>query len=242
MKKKLNPLIFTKRNIVMQRLLDALTNDYTSFTSGSVSIARCENLINKFDINYQTMADRNARARRKRTGLGNALTILWLYQERVYWWLMVTPPSHGEHAAHTLEKLHDAFSKEGRIELDGYELVRLPKTDQAGLRLTWRMSATKYENWRHSIIDAVRSTSATNIHKLIYQIWSSPGFFGVRSQIGKLAALYKAEVKRRNRKDTPPLPQKLSYLRRLKNDGIYLSQLKHQYNSSPQKSNSDGNS
>ena len=245
MKSKLNPLIFTNRNVVMQRLADAFGHGYDHYESGSVKVTRIEHLVNKFDMNYQALADRNVRARRKRKGLGNATVIFWLHQDTVYWWLLVTSPELGDHAAHTIEKLRNARIKEERIQINGFELVELPKLKEAGTKLTWRMNETKYQDWRHSIIDSVRTASSSSLHHLLYRLWASPGFNGVRSQTGKLVALYRAEVKRRNRKDAAEPPKTLYYLRRLKNEGITLLQLIYktqpQTDSASAVSDADGN-
>lgn len=48
---------------------------------------------------------------------------------------------------------------------------------------------------------------------------------GLTPQIGKIAALYRAEVNRSVIKDAPMPPKRLSYLRRLKQDGMSLAQL-----------------
>lgn len=206
-------------------------------------------MVNKFTLNYHVSADRNARARRKRAGLGNANLILFLNNGVVLWWLLVTPQIAGDHAAHSIEKLRDATSKNGRIEIDGFELLSLPKKKAPAdkdkinsegkkqpknllspsqpklTKLTWRMTDHKNQAWRDSIIEGVRKSSSRSIEVLIYQLWSSPGFSGIRSQIGKLAALYRAEVKRAARKDAPALPKRLGYVRRLSNQGITVAQL-----------------
>lgn len=229
--------IFVNRKVVMQAILDAVQRGNPCWCAGAVAPEKCERLIRKFSINYQVDEGRNGRARRKRNGLGNAQLILWWNRERVYWWLFVTSPSSGEHAAHAVENLKNAMSKEGRIQLDGFELVQLPKVARKydpqlergkefpNLRWTWRMSAKKYEDWRISIIDSMRQSSSFALHQLIYSLWSSPGFSGVRSQIGKLAVLYRAEAKRSRRSDAPSLPKKLIYIRRLRHDGLTLLQL-----------------
>jgi hypothetical protein len=234
----------------MQRLIDSINHGYTNWCSGSIPMDRCHKLVKKFDLTYQILADRNERARRKRAGLGNATLILWLNHGAVQWWLLVSPPEAGDHAAHSIETLKNATHLNGRIEIDGFELVRLPKKtyQKAGSNsannvppapkkkhttLTWRMKEDKYQAWRESIIDSVRGASTRSLEALLYKLWSSPGFYGIRTQVGKLAALYRAEVKRASRKDAPPLPKRLGYVRRLANQGITLGELLAQTKSHP---------
>jgi hypothetical protein len=250
-----NVNIFTKRPVVMQRLMDAVGNGYSRYCCGTFSIDRCEKLVRKYEINYAVLADRNERARRKRANLGNAFLILWLHNGVIHWWLMVTAPDAGDHAAHSTEKLLDANKVEQCIEVEGFELVRLPKrvinTPKVNeknvcpaeegnksyviknTRLTWRMNEYKYQAWRDSIVESVRGSSTRSLVVLIYQLWSNPGFSGIRSQTGKIAALYRNEVRRTSRKDAPALPKRLGYVRRLKNQGITLAQLVEQSKTLP---------
>ena len=233
--------IFTSRVVGMQRMIDAVNAGYTHYSRSAVSIDRCFRLVKKLNLNYQVLADRNERARRARAGLGNAKLIMWLDKGVIHWMLMVTAPDLGDHAAHSIEhKLRDATTVEECIEIDGFELVRLPKkinpnyksnrttkstSATSTTRLTWRMGEFKYQAWRDTIRDEVRKQSPKSIELTIYRLWSSPGFAEIRSQIGHLGKLYRAEVKRAGRTDAPPLPKALGYVRRLKNQGITLAEL-----------------
>lgn len=227
-------LVFSRRELVMQRLMDAVTHGYSFWQSGSVSIERCPKLVKKFELNFQTSADRNLRVRRKRAGLGNAKLILWRDKEIIFWFLLVTPPNSGLHAAHSLEKLQDAFMQGQRITINGFELVRITKkgAGKNGTSLTWRMEEQQYKGWRHSVIATVRKGSSRQMDELLRKLWSAPGFHGIRSQIGKLVALYRAECKRRSRKDAPQPPKRLPYLRRMRNYGDLLPYLTSQRRSS----------
>jgi hypothetical protein len=235
-----NPTIFESRTLVMQRLCDAVLHGYTHYCRGTIGVDRCAKVTNKFDLIYSVGADRNERARRQRASLGNAVLVLWLNHGHIHWWLLVTSPQIGDHPAHALETLLDATKLVGRIELDGFELVRLPRKPRKvtgtntlpllpskgkSTTLTWRMGAGNCQAWRDSIIQSVRNANARSLELLIYKLWSAPGFAGIRSQVGKLASLYRNEVRRTGRKDAPALPKRLSYVRRLSNSGIKLSEL-----------------
>lgn len=236
---KINPIIFTARPVAMQKIADLMGHGHNYYCCGTINVERLQHLLAKFDLNFQVFDDRNVRARRKREKLGNVQLVLWYSNGMVHWWLLATPPEAGEHRIHHVEKLHNALDRLGRIQIDGFELVLLPKKDNPkfkatnkqkedsskSTRLTWRMSETKYLDWRISIIDTVRSRSTSNMHHLLYRLWSAPGFGGIRSQIGKLAALYSAEVKRASIKDAPMPPKCLGYVRRLKHQGITMLQL-----------------
>ncbi|MDD2721932.1 MAG: hypothetical protein PHH47_11560 [Gallionella sp.] len=240
MSKPANPTILTKKSVAMQRLSDAVNHGYSHYTSGSVGVDRLQRLVRKFDLLYQPFSSRNVRARRKAAKLGNAEFILWLHDGIIYWWLMVTPPQKGEHPAHANEKLQFALGRSGRIALDGFELVLLPRKENKRFpvksrthppkptRLTWRMTAETYHDWREAIIATVRSRAAYRMHTMLCQLYTYPGFGEIRSQIGKLAALYKAEVKRACISDAPKPPKHLGYIRRLRHDGVSMLQLTSQ--------------
>jgi hypothetical protein len=219
-----NTPIYSKA-LSMQRLADAVNQGYTHWVSGTVPLNKVNLLTKKFSIIYQVNTDRNARARGKRAGLGNAKLVLYWDGCIIQWWLLVTPPNGDQHAAHIIEPLKNAFERTERITLDGYELITVPKKGSSGTKLTWRMTDDKYQDWRESIIDAVRLGHIHAIDRLLCQLYLSPGFAGIRSQVGILAGLYQGEVKRSGKKDLPKPPKKLSYVRRLKNKPFTVNQL-----------------
>lgn len=224
------PLVMTDKNVLMQRLCDCVGNGYPLWISGGAAENKVESLVSRFNLNYQILADRNERTRRKRAGLGNAKLLLWHDENaaRVVWWMFVTPPDLGGHGAHALEKLHDMRERE-RVEFQGFELIKLPQKGQERERLTWRMNENKYAAWRESIIDNVRSKNIFELKKMLYGLASSPGFSGIRSQSKKLVRLYKAEVKRKGLKDAPMITQQFRYNRRLRNKGTPLTQWARQH-------------
>ncbi len=219
------PKVHLKQIELMQRLMDAAICGYTDWICGSVKIERAQEVVKRFAIEYQMDIDRNARARRKRAGLGNARMILFDADMNIDWWLMVTPPENGKHPAHAAERLKNAFNRDGRIIVDGaYELIRLTKKGAKKPTLTWRMTQERYQEWRDLIIESVRHGSKSSAHQLLINLYTTPGFSGVRSQVGHLAALYRSEVIRSGRNGLPELPKRLRYVRRLRDSGITLSQ------------------
>jgi len=215
------PLIFTNKAVAMQALADAMGNGYTCYVTGSTPIDKIEKTLAIFGQNYGAFADRNQRARRKRKGLGNVMSVFfWRKEDRVIWWLLSTPPEMGPHLIHSSDRLKNAVLPQERFEIDGYELVRVPKPGTSVSKLTWRMRDQTYQDFRDYVIDTVRSRSHGSMHNMLYQLWSMPGFSGIRSQTGKLVALYRAELKRAGIKDAPQPPRKLRYLRRIPHEGL----------------------
>ena len=215
-----------KKTVLMQRIQDAVSQGYTEWTGGSVLIEKAEVMAKRFAINYQMDIDRNAMARRKRAGLGNARMILFDAGLNIDWWLMVTPPEQGKHAAQATEKLMNVFDRNGRIIVDGgFELIRLTKKGAEKPTLTWRMTEDEYQGWRDLIRELVRQGTVSSLNGMLFRMFHLPGFSGIRSQVGHLAGLYRAEVSRSGRKGLPELPRFLPYVRRLRDSGVTLRQL-----------------
>lgn len=238
MRANANPIVFTKLELILQRLLDSVQQGYTLVASGQVAPSKAPKLASKFDIQYGVFADKNLRARRKRNGLGNAKWLCYVKNDVVNWWLLVTPPDVGGHLAHVLEDLVDVKKSGCALKFEQFELVELPyskpnkcqsehvkqryKARTKPTRLTWRMSAESYENARQRIINDVRSGDSYQLTGIIRALYLMPGFGGIRSQVGKLVSLYSGEVKRAGLRDAPAPLNTLRYTRRLANDGIRL--------------------
>lgn len=232
-----NPMVIEQRPLLMQRLLDAVCHGYVMWTHGTVPLGKAVYFATKMAAVYAVDLDRHQRARCKRLHIGCARLILFRRQtdpNAIYWWLMVTPPESGSHPAHAAEQLKNALVTRERLEIDGYEMVRLTRPSQTSYSptgnackpaWTWRMTDRKYHSWRDTIISEIRSSGqAMSVRELMQSLFfGSPGFRGVRSQIGKLAALYRNEWRRRRPSEAiEPLPKSLGYVRRLKSEGVRL--------------------
>lgn len=230
-------LVFLSRPTTLQRINDWVGHGYVNWVGGTVGLDRAPRLVRKFRVAYNIDSDRNVRARRKRAGLGNAVLVLWMRAAddlTLRWWLLLTP---GDHPAHLAERMQDATDSSGRIVVDGFELVRVAPCETQRLQAryerprsaqpawTWRMDNQKYASWRESLIQAVRTRAPPRqLQDMFHALFASPGFSGVRHQVGKLAALYRAEWKRhRGHEEMMPLPARLGYVRRLPNEGAWLS-------------------
>lgn len=248
MRSTANPLVFTKLDLILQRVLDSVQHGYTHVAIGQVTPSKALRLASKFDIQYQVFADKNLRARRKRNGLGNAKWLCYTKNDVVYWWLMVTPPEYGDHLAHVSERVVDVTKVGNTLKFEQFELVELPyskptkhqeERDNLGYkrykartkpsRLTWRLTTEAYENARLRIIEDVRSGDSYKLTGVIRALYTMPGFGGIRRQVGKLVALYNAEVKRAGLQNAPTPLDTLRYTRRIADDGIRLSVLTEAY-------------
>jgi hypothetical protein len=221
------PIIFTKKTVLLQALQDAVRYGHTHYLSGTTPVERIEQTVAAFDFEHRAFSDKNEKACLKRKGFGFVKAVLWHQRDsdRVYWWLLSTPPEAGKNHIHSSENLRDALHPDERLLFENLELVRQPRQGTSVAKLTWRLTDEAYSDLQVKIRDAVRSSSFHKMHNILRLLWSLPGFNGVRSQIGYLVAAYKNEVKRANLKAAPIPPKTLYYLRRIKHDGLTPRQL-----------------
>jgi hypothetical protein len=218
--------IFQFKTLLMQRIQDYVARGYTHYVQGVIAREKVVTLCDKFDANYAVYKTLRQRGYRKQKGEGNAVLLISIAQgetKALDWIMLVT---NGEHAAHTEENLLDTDCKHCRIRVGEYELVQLSIADKqgGGVRWTWRLTNDEYEQWVAHIRNTVRMRdSEKNYQRLSGQIYAMPGFYGIRKQVGKLVGIFKAEVKRKMKDGYQlDLPEKLHYVRRIKNDDYTL--------------------
>lgn len=208
------------RTAFMQRIQDRVRNGYVYWTAGAVPPEKWAELSQKFEALYYVSHNTKQRGRNKKKGIASAMLIAY-FDSRENVTRFVLQVSAGTHAAHMMEKLQDATTKEGRITLEsmGYELVRLDG------RWTWRMTPDHVQSWQHRIRRAASHPAADQAAMLARQIiWSLsrvPGFRGAREDAFSLRGTLLKEWRRlRNKQDMkllPPRPwPRIGYARRVK--------------------------
>jgi hypothetical protein len=211
-------LVIRYKTVVMQRLLDLVQRGYHYYVSGTVPKNRVESLCKKFDELYFISDNARRRSYRKSKGEGNAFLLLCDLEKNgtLHWWLLAT---NGEHPIHSLEKLFDANHRAQRVRLTGYELVQLSKDKEkgGGVRWTWRMTDTTYDEWREAIRTSVRSkNNRMEIKKIVSSLFQAPGFGQTRVQVGKLISALRGEwVRLGNSVEELLLPPTLHFVRRI---------------------------
>ena len=214
-------IIFTKKTVLMQRLIDAVGNGYHWYTCGVIDKGRSQCLVQKFAEKYGTSLNKNQRAYRRRKGVAVARLFMLDQpnEEKLKWWLLVTD---GGGAVHHEEMLNDAYLKRSRIRMgEDYELVRITKSgNPVGCTvLTWRMTRKREQEWREWLIEACRKSTEREICKALDSLYKSPGFSGIRKQVGKLVTMAKKEWRRRHGEERLPGPERqLGYVQRLSNE------------------------
>lgn len=215
----------------MQRHADYVgRHGYHWWTSGEIAQERAQHLVRKFVTLYGIDLHRNTRSRRKKSGAGAAILLIYRLPEKVPcterdestgstmgWTLLVT---HGHHPAFDRESLKDAHSVEGRFTIGSYELIRAPRPGQAKTVWTFRMRQTYYEEYRRRVIRSARGDPREHVQRLLQELYSEPGWRPIRSAVGRIVGLYRREWrKRRGRRDAFPRIPRLGYVQRLPNKG-----------------------
>lgn len=213
--------VIVHRTSLMQAVGDRVRAGYHYFATGTVTADRAVTWVRKAQRYYAVNLDRNRRARAKQRGEGCAYLLLHEVIPGVLLWILLV--TTGDHPAHKLEQLRDALDPAQRLELFGYELVRMTKAGADHPVMTWRMAAEAYETLRARVIDTVRRGDTRTVRQLIVSLYRSVGFYGVRSQVGRAVSLLKAEWRRRRGTEPlPRLPKLLPYVRRLRIESIPL--------------------
>lgn len=215
-----DPPVLLHKATLMQRIADYVRAGYRWHTCGSVSLERASAFVRKFCTLYSIHVGKDERYRRKRAGLGNAVLLFCPSGDAgtLLWWLLVTD---GDHPAHRLEKLSEA--SQARVQCTGYELVALMRPNRARPVLTWRMTKSTYEGWRERVLRGVRSQNDAQLRQAWHSLYRTPGFSGIRSQVGKLVALMRAEWRRTRSGPFPMARTRLGYVQRLKTEARPLS-------------------
>lgn len=215
------PSVIVRRTSLMQAAGDRVRLGYRYFCTGTVSAERAIAWVRKACRYYAVDLDRNRRARAKLRGEGCAYLLLHEIEPgRLLWVLLVTG---GDHPAHRLERLSNALDPAERLQLFGYELVRVTKPGSHHPVYTWRITAASYDALRARAIATVRRGDDLSVRQLLASLYQSPGFRGVRSQVGRVAALLKSEWRRRRGNESlPQLPKLLPYVQRLRMNSVPL--------------------
>jgi hypothetical protein len=216
----------------MQRHADYVRRGYHWYVTGVVRASKAGHLRAKFSDRYHTDEHRNARARRH--AHGEAAAVLLMYETcgslaecehaavhasdevHIGWTLLITD---GKHPARTLEQLRDALDESQRLTLGPYQLIRRTRAGQVNPAWTWSMTRLEYTGWRDRVIRSARGDASDSPNRVLAELYRTPGFAGIRSQVGHVASLYRREWKRRRRgSDAFPRLPRLGYVQRLANE------------------------
>lgn len=226
----MSTVVIQDRAALMQRLMDAVIQGYHSYTSGTVKAERVHALCTKFSERYLIDLNRNQLAYRRAKGQGNARLVLADFREPgcLHWWLMVTDGAHPTRERDAREDLKDALTPGERLCVRDFELLKLPRANDVGdgVRLTWCMTEEAKRRWRFQIRTAVRSgQSAHASRRIVQQLYKSPGFDSIKTQVDKLTDFLRAEWARSGRDvQLLTVPDALKPVRRLASGGVPVAE------------------
>jgi hypothetical protein len=221
--------VFTKKTAFMQRICDLMRSGHIRFINGIIPAEKAERLSDKMDDIYRVNMPLREQSRRRKRSDAGARLLMWSpsIEDRapVHWVLMITDgrlPPDAER-----ENWRDGLSRSSRLEITGYELVRITKPTEPRPVWTWRYTAVRESEIRESIIQVIRTRRDADLRQQIHTIWRSPGFAGIRAQVIKFGALIRSEW-RRSRKPSetmPEIPARIGYIRRLPDIGVPITDL-----------------
>jgi hypothetical protein len=218
-----NPFIFTRKASFMQRIADLVRTGHLLYVQGVIPLEKAGFLAAKFEQRFQVERNKLEASRARKRGEHSARLLFWLPDdsEQVHWILLYCPGS----VIDTTEKWRNALSD--RIHLTGYELVRLTKAGADHPCWTFRYTRARYDELREAVVQAIRRKRDDELRQLIYTLWRSPGFAGIRTQVKKIADVIRGEWRRTRSKSEqmPEIPAHLGYVRRLPDVGAMWSDL-----------------
>jgi hypothetical protein len=219
----LNPFILTKKTVFMQRIGDLVRNGHNIYVQGTIPLEKAGFLAAKFESRFQVERNKLEASRARKRGEHSARLLFWLPDdaEQVHWILLFCPGSVIDES----EKWRHAISD--RINITGYELVRLTKPGADHPVWTWRYTRSRYDELREAVVQAIRRKRDDELRQLIHTLWRSPGFSGIRAQVKRVGDVIRAEWKRTrsNSETMPEIPARLGYVRRLPDVGKRLLEL-----------------
>jgi hypothetical protein len=181
---RFNPPVLLHKTAFLQRIQEAVGNGYQHYALGEVPTARALPLVLKFVDRYRIDADKSVRHLRKTKGLGNARLVLYSPEPTcVEFALLVT---RGQNPAHDLERLADESNSP--VAYREFELVRLTGKGREKPSLTWRWNADTMRAWRERLHMHTASYDKLGLYQDFFSLYRSPGFAGIRRQVGELVA------------------------------------------------------
>lgn len=220
-----DPFVYDKKSVFMQRLADVVRLGYRHYACGEVPLERAPALVAKFCRLYGVHLHRNQKARLRAAGEASAYLLLFhVSTDTLKFCLLLTA---GQHAAYHLERMHPIDDRHTRLALEDYELVLRTRPGNARPSWTWRLTNEGYEGWRYRILEVCRDGNEFAIRQCVDSLLAMPGFAGIREQVKKLKALFRAEWKRRRPDSTmnPLAGRRQRYVQRLPDSGQRLRAL-----------------
>ena len=200
----------------MQSLSTAAAKGRDRVVAGFVRFDRAEALAGKFETRYGTNARPSAARAQRRAGLaGSSLFMLARPEQLCFdWWLLV---GSGVGPVTEQEQLQEARSREGRLRLGQFELVRLPARNGArATQWTWRMPLKEFQELLAHAAAIATHSSCRQAQQLIAHMATWPGWRGIAEQRREVWAAMRDARTRAGRTEGLEFPEFTPWPTRLK--------------------------
>lgn len=195
-------MIFEYKTDFMRSVQNLVARGFTHYTTGIVEKTKYNAVYEKLKTQYETEMTTQQRWRARKKGFAvTHLLAFVLNDEEIFFILLATA---GQGDIHEFEKLKDVSKKQERIEITGYELLKMPRKG-AQPAWTWRMTDNTFNFWRKRLKRAIRWKSKRFINQCVYSLSRLPKFHAIRQQAYKLIQFAKADWKR-TFKNSEPCP------------------------------------
>jgi hypothetical protein len=216
--------VFTHKSAFMQRIADYVRTGHQAYFQGVTEttkiFATWEKLVNAHPLFSDRL--KAFRAREKGLPTGRLLMYQNLNSPEKIHWIVLLHATTDQLA--TGEKWLHAEDPHGRIQLTGYELLRVTKEETTKPAWTWRYNPQRYSDLRDSMVLAIRSRRDQDLKLQIDLIFGTMGFSGSREQAKALAKLMKEEwKKRRPGEEMLETPKGIGWIRRKADKGVFLT-------------------
>jgi hypothetical protein len=207
--------VFTKKSVYMQRIADYVRTGHQAYINGLTDTEKIFTTYDKLVFNNPVFDNKLKAFRAREKGFATGRLLLFQNKkkpEKIHWILLI----HGTvDQLSKGEKWRHAEDKHARIQLLGYELLRVQKEGAKKPVWTWRYTTDRYQDLRDSMVSAIRSRRDQDFKILIDLLFGTMGFGGSREQAKSLVLLAKEEwKKRRGDEDMPAIPKLLGWVRR----------------------------
>jgi hypothetical protein len=216
--------VFTHKSAFMQRVADYVRTGHQAYIQGVTDTPKMHATYERLVLANPVFDDKLKAFRAREQGLPTGR--LLMYQnpkspEKIQWFLLI----HGRtDQLPTGEKWRHAEDPRSRIQLTGYELLRVTKEGLTKPAWTWRYGQQRLQDIRDAMVQAIRSRREQDLKGLIETIFGTMGFSGSRDQAKALATLMKSEWKlRRPGEDMPETPKGIGWVRRKADKGVFLT-------------------
>ena len=234
-KTKTDYLIFTRRSIYMQRIADAVGDGYEYYVCGTVPVGKAAVLVDKFATGFELHQSWKQRYRARQKG--KSITKLFCYwhdrEPATVQFILLHRPNRNSDLPKG-ERWRMATNRHTRIQSGGYELVRLPNERTATdsiqplprYRWSWRYNPQRINDFEADLKRAIVRKSEADYLTLFKRLSATLGFAGARQQAyGLLKQMESDWLKTTGTKPPECFKGKLPTIKRMRNEGILLSQL-----------------